>query len=488
MGTSYCVAGEIPLGAAIDQSTCLVLFIILGILMASLYASGKSPLASIDITTPKKPGGKFYFPGYLSAKYKLPSIGRGKIMLSSGLLASRLLKDSALTRAELNRITLKANARKSSGKLKSPEDKDKEKYDALLQHAIKTNLDRVIDEQLNKLYPRANAYKAAAPRAMTPEQKIKSKELEKEIKSLEAERKRKVELVSKINDLLKDSMKARIASTAGELHSWAKLSTEGIDNLKELAEQAKAPLLSELKKGNGEVSTILNKKMKEIAKAPDDPTIDLFAPILTSKIKVELARKGIEKELQAESAKSPENIDREKMKYMEAARRDLEGHSRNIDNMLKKIENEVAQKERNLEIPYGLENLGSEVGRLEKEIEDFEFKKELKEIEPDNKIVREFEGSKEKKKELEEKLKEKEKEYEQELSGWRAPGSLGIIVLKNEKERMLSELIAHEENISNMKCIDILVSEGINETIKIAGKIEAAKIKLGKDIEREGVD
>lgn len=73
----YCIGGEIPFGMAINSAQCMMLFIILGLLVAALYASGKSPFAALDITTPKRPGARGYWPGYMHLKHKMPPKGLG---------------------------------------------------------------------------------------------------------------------------------------------------------------------------------------------------------------------------------------------------------------------------------------------------------------------------------------------------------------------------------------------------------------------------
>jgi hypothetical protein len=91
--TVYCVSQTPPFGQLVDASWALV-FIVLGILAAAMYASGRRPMSAFDVTTPKYKGP----PSPKSYKFSTPSFGLPSTSkMLAGLALSRSLKTTLKT-------------------------------------------------------------------------------------------------------------------------------------------------------------------------------------------------------------------------------------------------------------------------------------------------------------------------------------------------------------------------------------------------------
>lgn len=86
----YCVSQIPPFGPLVDASWALV-FIVLGVLAAALYASGRRPLSAFDVTTPQYKGPSSPKP----YKFAKPLFAPGKVM--AGMAFSRSMKTALNT-------------------------------------------------------------------------------------------------------------------------------------------------------------------------------------------------------------------------------------------------------------------------------------------------------------------------------------------------------------------------------------------------------
>jgi len=91
--TVYCVSQTPPFGQLVDASWALV-FIVLGVLAAAMYASGRRPLSAFDVTTPKYKGP----PSPKSFKFSTPLFGLPSTSkMLAGIALSRSLKTTLKT-------------------------------------------------------------------------------------------------------------------------------------------------------------------------------------------------------------------------------------------------------------------------------------------------------------------------------------------------------------------------------------------------------
>ncbi|VVB73414.1 Uncharacterised protein [uncultured archaeon] len=89
---TYCISQIPPFGQLVDSSW-VMLFIVLGMLAAAMYASGRRPLNAFDVTTPRYKGPSSPKP----FKFAKPKFSAGKMM--AGIALSRSMK-TALNTAE----------------------------------------------------------------------------------------------------------------------------------------------------------------------------------------------------------------------------------------------------------------------------------------------------------------------------------------------------------------------------------------------------
>jgi len=605
---SHCVRGEIPFGIVVDQGACLAMFLVLGILIASLYASGKSPLATLDITTPKRPSGYGYWPGFLSSKYKIAGVAQKRAALATAALGAKLVMDKAITTKQLLMMSTK--------------NKLGENYDSLVKIAVKTNLGRVnevgmIKARLSKLYTMAGSQNVMLGK-MTQAEKKKKMEIAREITRLENERNRKLSIISQVSAALK----SRLVSV--------KIDSEAFDKINKLSEAAKQSAAAAVAKG-GDATMILNAKMKELASAnkktqlaelddlkksmaqlksqdkssilipreifkeltfdnkdklsksdeflnaggPTHPEhfkrteneknvrvsineldrliknkekeinasketsgshIDMFTPLLASAWKTELAERGLTKELEIENRKPADSQDNERKAFIEKNREEMRAERQRINELMGSIGGEISHSDKRLEevtkikgLEKNVDDLKHEVGSIREDIsssikEDIwqrkldirDHEREISKLEKKGAPEEDIRAKQEvlnsekvyltmMKNELEEKkkdLKAAKKDYYSEYGKQILPGIPSIpgtepivgrvldttlfSIAKSEKDKAIENLIEYEKKELGVKLADSLITKGANEAIRTAGTIEAAKLRLGVDIEKEG--
>jgi len=605
---SHCVRGEIPFGIVVDQGACLAMFLVLGILIASLYASGKSPLATLDITTPKRPSGYGYWPGFLSSKYKIAGVAKRTAALASAVLGAKLVMDKAITKKQLFMMSTKNSLGGN--------------YDSLVKIAVKTNLGRVnevgmIKAKLSKLYTIAGSQNVMLGK-MTQAERKKRMEIAREITSLESERNRKLSIIGQVSAALKSRLIP------------VDINPKTFDNIKKLSEAAKQSAALEVAKG-GDATMILNAKMKERASAnekaqlaelddlrksiaqlksqdkssilipreifkeltldkktgasrsdeflsmggPTHPEllkgtekeknvrvnineldrliknkekeidaikgisgsqIDMFTPLLASAWKTELAERGLTKELEIENRKPADSQDSERKAFIEKSRDEMRAERQRIDELMGSIGKEISSSDKKLAEAKKIKGLANDIDELKQKVgsiredipssikEDIwqrkldirDHEREISKLEKkgapeeDIRAKREVLDSEREyltimKNELEEErraLKATKKEYYSEYGKQILPGIPSIhgtesvvgriletapfSIVKFEKDKANKDLIEYERKELGVKLADSLITRGANEAIKTAGTIEAAKLRLGVDIEREG--
>lgn len=338
----YCVKGEIPFGTAISSADCLTLFLILGILAAALYASGKTPLAALDITTPKRPSAGGYYPGFLHIKQKF-----------SEQVAPRLEK------RVVNKLK-KALTNISPSEIKKinelPLKKQKEKLMKLAAATMPGMVQRVrlITDEIATL-----RVKLASAKTRKDKREIldKIKELEKEKRQYDLIKKMHAKLEKWMADsplmrsfptkLTPDQVEALRKFWSDESHHiWTypslELRPEVIKFIQKLADASKKKATERIKKGEDaiialrdamkeeaakllentktqleadkEIAALIDKKGGKLEDAVGvnlnqrkedvDSLIDRFSPALGTQLKLELAREGLNKA--AESASEEE--------------------------------------------------------------------------------------------------------------------------------------------------------------------------------------
>jgi hypothetical protein len=591
---SHCVRGEIPFGIVVDQGVCLAMFLVLGILIASLYASGKSPLSTLDITTPKRPSGYGYWPGFLSSKYKIANIAKKRAGLASAALGAKLVMDKAMTKKQL----LMMSAKKGIGG----------NYDSLVKLAVKTNPDRVnqvnlISARLSKLYTVAGSQNVMLGKMTAAEKKMRMDAV-REITSLESERNRKLSIISQVNAAMKSRMVSvdvnsksfkgiKDLAAAAKLSAAAEVARGGdatmifnskmkelaaanektqlaeLDDLKrsiaKLKSQDKSSIMisrekfeglaSEesvaiLKKGEpmypdlikrtekeknvriniNELDRIIKEREKEInaSKDKNESRVDMFTPILASAWKTELAEKGLMKELEIENRKPAASQDTERKAFIEKNINEMRMERQRIQGLMDSIGNEIASTDKTLIGAKKIKELGKKVAGLDEHMEEIkediwnrkldvrDHEREISQLVKKGSSEEELRAKQEvlnseksyldmigkRLAEEKEALKATKKEYNSEYEKWVPPGVpyipgaeavIGKVletplfpIVKGEKKKALGYFMEYEEKDLGARLADSLVTKGSNEAIRTAGTIEAAKLRLGVDIEREG--
>lgn len=490
----YCVGGEIPFGVAINATECLTLFLILGLLAAALYASGKAPFAALDITTPKRPSAGGYWPGYLHIKQKMPPILVGA---RARFLKWRLAK--ALAGVGLG-AKVKQLERIPKGKARD---------DALIKLA---------SEQMPKMVKRVRLINDEVVKIRKKEAAAVSRKERKELarmrKELERER-RKYELLRKVHSKLlryveyspmmkpfpvklpvEDLAKlVELSRKNPELHAWLypslELRPEMLQKLKEWAEEAKKTAAPFVKEGEDPILA-MGRHMKEIASG-EKPTamkdelarlglklderekdihalIDVFTPAFGAQWKLELARKGIE----AAEAKGED---------VATAKASVDTMAKEIDDMLRKMERDVVRtyshiEQEELQIAEYLRPIvaippKAEVGRMG--ILEIAAKTAgAKLLGPEAEAVAKV-GIAEPRQQPEEYI----------ISGvsiWVPP----VFRDRGDKAKELAEKVDYEKEALNKRCAKIIAVGAVEAAISTGAKLEELNLEYKRKFEREG--